>query len=160
MRKLWLVFILLLALGACKKNHGNSECDPVTATLFYNNQQVDTIQHPSGEVYASSISGADMVFEYSHINSPCALAVDADVINHLIFQVPAGSTSFDYDTPAKLENAKAYFTKKCYCADVTSRIVTGRIKGVKAGNIWNVDIDVAEPVTQYQITDDYTFKLP
>lgn len=167
MNKLWLAFLMLLPLAACKKSSDLSNCESQEATSFFfkQNQQVDTTHQISsgaaGAFLATSISGPDLVFHYTHSSMTCAYVVDGGYTDDLIFQVPAASTSFDYDDSTKLANANTYFVKKCYCNNVTARRVTGRIKGSKINaTSWSVQVDVADTHDpQYRIISNRTVTL-
>jgi hypothetical protein len=161
-----MAFLMLLPLAACKKSNDllNCESQETTSFFFKQNQQVDTthqVTSGSGAFFATSISGPDLVFHYTHSTMACADVIDGGYTDDLIFQVPAGSTSFDYDDSTKLANANTYFVKKCYCNNVTARRVTGRIKGSKINaTSWSVQVDVADTQNpQYRIISNRTVTL-
>lgn len=163
MNRSWPFLVLLIMMMACDKKKDN-DCDwnEITTFFFSHNKKVDTATHPfTGVLYANSVAGPDMVFEYKKSVSPCGYVLDAGYIDRLIFQVPAGSNSFDYADSTTLANANTYFMRSCYCANVTSEHVTGRIKGTKlTSNTWSLQIDVkASRMGEQRLTTDMVATL-
>lgn len=149
MSKVWIVAALLLLFFAACSKKDNAACSSNETTLFRfsNNKQVDTMWQPTtGAVFASSIAGSDMVFQFRRDKYSCGAATDAGHTDQLIFQIPGGSTSFDHDDSTRLANANTYFTRMCYCPNVTAQHVTGRIKGTRINsNSWSLEIDITAP---------------
>jgi hypothetical protein len=165
MSKVWPVTALvLLFFAACSKKE-DSACGSNETTTFHfsNNKQVDTIWQPStGSLFANSVAGSDIVFQFRHDKYSCGTASDMGRTDQLIFQIPGGSTSFDHDDSTKLANANTYFTRMCYCPNVTAQHVTGRIKGTRVNsNTWSLEIDVTAPVMGpgQRLTGNFTATL-
>lgn len=164
MSKVCIVAVVLLLFTACKKTN-DAGCSNNETTLFHfsNNKQVDTAWHPStGAVFANSVAGSDIVFQYRRDKYSCGVASDAGYTDQLNFQVPAGSTSFDYNDSTTLANANTYFTRMCYCPNVTAQHVTGRIKGTRVNNSsWSLQIDVTAPLMGpgQRLTGNFTATL-
>lgn len=164
MSKVWPVMALLLLFIACKKTNDTACSNNETTTFhFSNNKQVDTLWQPStGAVFANSVAGADIVFQFRRDVYPCGTVLDAGHTDQLIFQIPAGTTSFDYNDSTVLANANAYFTRMCYCPNVTAQHVTGRIKGTRINNSsWSLQVDVTTPSmgTGQRLTGNFTATL-
>lgn len=164
MSKVWIVMALLLLFMACKKaNDAGCSTNETTTFYFSNNRQVDTLWQPTtGSVFANSVAGSDIVFQFRRDVIPCGVVLDAGYTDQLIFQIPTGSTSFDYDDSTELANANAYFTRMCYCPSVTAQHVTGRIKGARINNnSWSLQIDVTTPLMGpgQRLTGNFTATL-
>jgi hypothetical protein len=164
MSKVWIAAIVLLLFTACTKKE-NSNCPDETTTFhFSNNKQVDTLWQPTtGAVFANSVAGTDIVFQYRRDTYPCGGGIwDAGYTDQLIFQVPGGSTSFDYNDSTTLANANTYFTRMCYCPNVTAQHVTGRITGTRINsNSWSLQVDVTTSAAgqDQRLTGNFTATL-
>lgn len=159
MKLLTTLLLATIVFTSCDKDDAD-DCTSIDFTYrFATSKQVDTVHVAPGLVYANVINGTDQVFVYrkeTHVG--CGMA-DGDVLETLVFQVPAAATSFNYNTDALLAAANSYFIKQCFCADVSARLVTGSISGTKTGDQWNLQINVQEAQTQSSIVLTKRFTL-
>jgi hypothetical protein len=153
--------IILFISVACKKNKSDDGCyEEKYEYLFSNNKQIDTTHHIQNVLFANVVNGSDVVFTYRYTSRTCPNIADDGYVDLLIFQVPVGSTSFEYDTPVELQDNKCYFMHSCFCPIIASRIVTGTIKGTRiVNNKWSVQVNVTEPASGVQLSFNKQFQL-
>jgi len=103
-------------------------------------------------------TGASQVFQYRLMHT-CPSIADAGWGKELIFEVPAGATSFNY-TAADFAKIKCYYHAFPEYGLIQSRKhpLDGSIKGEKTGdNIWKLTINVQVTSAEYlQLTENFT----
>jgi hypothetical protein len=153
--------IVLFISVACSKSKSDDGCNKEKYEyLFSNNKQIDTTHHIQNVLFAEVVNGNDIVFTYRYTSRTCPGIADDGYVDLLMFQVPAGSTNFEYDTPNELRDNKCYFLHSCFCPIIASRIVAGTIKGTRiVNNMWSVQVNVTEPVIGIQLSFNKQFKL-
>ena len=159
MKYLAIISAITLAFAACSKS--NSDCQPEQYNYtFSNNKKVDTATHSPGNFFASMVNGTNLVFSYHYTSRVCENIADGGYVDQLYIEVPAGSNSFEYNDATELQNGMCYFLRSCFCGNVSSRLVTGTIKGTKVSDTkWSVQANVTEPVGQVSIIFNKTFTL-
>ena len=156
---LFFISLIILITGCEKKDNSGCSGQQYSYT-FNNNKQIDTVRHSSGSFFATINSGSNLVFKYEYISSVCASIADDGHTDVLIFEIPAGSTSFELKQPVDFQNSKCYFTRTCFCANVSSRLVTGTINGTRLfNNRWSVNASVTEPVNNISVSFNKQFVL-
>lgn len=158
MRSILFISILSLALISCKKDK-NSNCQEEYSYAFSYNKQIDTTHNSPTTFFAIVNPGSNIVFSYEY-SSACALIADAGYMDKLVFEIPAGGTSFEYDQASELENGKCYFLRTCFCGNVSSRLVAGVIKGTRIDNSrWSIQVNVTVPVNNISLSFNKQFTL-
>ncbi len=161
MKKLLLFPVVLFLFVSCDKAKDNSNfTDEEYSYTFNNNSQVDTVRHSPTIFQAYVNSGANIAFTYRYTSVICQNIADDGYAYILVFEVPAGSNTFEYNDATDMQNGKCYFLHSCFCANVSSRLVAGTIRGTKVGaNRWNVEVNVTEPVTGTSLSFNKPFLL-
>lgn len=94
-------------------------------------------------------SGSRRVFELLYEYKDDPNTQDDELWEYLRFSVPMDADEFTLDSETELEEAKAYFSRRCYCADLRAFLVEGTLTGTrKSSNAFEVSADL-------QYTDGY-----
>jgi hypothetical protein len=160
LRSLLSVGILMLVIIACKKKNDDG-CTPEKDEYFFsNNKQVDTSRRIQNVVIATAENGNDIVFTYRYSTRVCPNIADDGAVDQLLFQVPAGTTSFDYNSADLLRSSKCYFSRSCFCPIISSKIESGIIKGTRINaNRWVVEVNIFVPATGIPVVFKKDFVL-
>ena len=146
--KLLFLPVLLLTFFSCKRNSDPNCTEEKSEYTFSNNKKIDTVHYPPTIFQATISAGASIVFSYNYSSRTCENIVDGGHADRLIFEVPAGSNSFEYNDDLDMQNGKCYFIRSCFCANVTYRLVSGTIKGTRiSDNQWTIQVNVTEPLS-------------
>lgn len=159
MKQLLPIFVALLIFVACKKKDRDPNCQPESSSYTFSiDKQVDTVRPAPNSFFAVVNPGSDIVFEYDYASEVCMNIADEGHFDKLVFEVPAGSTSFDYDQLNELETAKCYFTRSCFCNNVSAQLVTGSVKGIRINDgKWSVQVNVTDPARNISLSFNKTF---
>ena len=151
------IFILLL-FYSCKKG---SSPDCITDTYsydFYAAKKIDTTTTNTGLSFQVN-PGNDLVFSYIHNGPECKSMADEEYTDRLVFEVPAGSSSFFFEN-TQLADAMCLFIKYGFLTTPALLIDSGYIKGIKLSDTkWDIEIDVKPGGSVGRITLKKTFTL-
>lgn len=139
-------FVLALSvLFSCRKQVEKDACTP--EQFLYKAAAGRQVVIPAAGNQYQVVAGSDIVFEYSHVFRDCPELSDDDGTDNLVFQIPAGATSFTY-TDAALASIKCYSQVSCFCAFTDAIAVNqGTVSGtLSAPNTWNVGVNVSVSV--------------
>ena len=159
MKFVFQVVLVAVLIASCDKKTESNCSNEDFEYLYFNNSQVDTFHTPNNTVIASIKSGSNIAFKYLYTSVICPNIADDGYFDNLYFEVPGGSTSFEYNDAVELENGKCYFTRSCFCGDVSARVVTGTIKGNLVGTRWNVEVNVTDPHRNITLSFNKIFLL-
>jgi hypothetical protein len=157
-----IIFFILFILS-CNKNGLNDCTKDRYNYAFLKLSKIDTSSSNSpfqGYLQYQINAGNDLVFKYTHEGPDCKNIADEEFTEFLVFQVPAGTNSFNYQN-AQLESANCYFNLICFC-DINARPVkSGSIKGNKISESrWNVEINIDVPGSANKIILNKIFVSP
>jgi hypothetical protein len=142
MYRISLIIICCFLIFSCKKDLAQSDCTKDIYTHeYYINSKIDTIVNPAGLFFQIN-PGNDLIFLYTHIGSDCKNIADEEYVDRLVFKVPAGSSSFNYEN-SQLTDLLCLFMRSSFWSNGASGITTGFVKGTKrTDGKWDVEINV------------------
>lgn len=109
-------------------------------------------------MYTSINPGQNIVFYYHFATEKCPNRADGDYAESLTFEIPAGSTSFDYGTTDIQNNVVCYYERYAMTPVNAMRITDGTITGNKVSETtWNIQANVKIPDVNTSLTINYQF---
>ena len=126
---------------SCKKEADSDCTKEIHQYEFYSNSKIDTTRTQAGLFFQIN-PGSDLVFIYTHTGPDCKSIVDEEYTDKLVFKVPAGVNSFNYQD-AQLKDAICLFIKIAMFTNGASPATSGFVKGTKRSDgKWDVEINV------------------
>ena len=147
-------FCFILSASSCsKKEEENNRNNGSKTFTYYNNSKIDTAA-------GSTInSGNFTVFEYNYVHPDNASIADDEISDKIIFQIPAGQTSFSL-ADDQITNAVFKRWRYCFCFFIGPYPnISGNISGVKQNNSWLLSGTIkASSNENIDISGTYTLK--
>jgi hypothetical protein len=137
---LYILFICFVFFS-CKKNSPSDCTEDKYAYEFYSSSKIDTIITPVG-IFFQINPGNEIVFSYTHTGPDCKSIADEEYVDRLVFKVPAGSNSFNYEN-RQLEDLMCLFMRSAFWSNGASLVSLGYVKGTKiSASKWDIEINV------------------
>ena len=141
MRYFLCILFISSVFFSCKKNSPSDCTGDKYAYEFYPSTKIDTTITPVG-IFFQVKPGNDLVFLYTHTGPDCKNIADEEYVDRLIFKVPAGINSFNYEN-SQLTDLMCLFMRSAFWTNGASSITVGYVKGTKRSDgKWNVEINV------------------